>query len=127
MTTTHQGAFIRLIQNIRRGMTQDELDEVLAEAQERVKETNKMATITFSVKIKPVKGMLGQFQLEDEVKSKLPDHDRGLTVMFEDKTCNLVLNDPRQTEMELKTVEAQQKTELVDLPAESPRQLKEVN
>ena len=127
MTTTHSGAFVRLIQNIRRGMTQDELDEVLAEAQERVKETNKMATITFSVKIKPVKGMLGQFQLEDEVKSKLPDHDRGLTVMFEDQSCNLVLNDPRQAEMELKTVETQQKTELVDLPAETPRQLKEVN
>ena len=129
MAKTNAGGFVRLIQNIRRGMTMEELDQLLADAQQAVNDTGKMATLSFSLKIKPVKGMSGQFQLEDSTKAKLPEHDRGMTVMFEDKDCNLVLNDPRQQEIELRSVPVtSQTTDLVQVPEETNQsQLKEVH
>ena len=85
-----------------------------------------MAEITLKVKIKPEKGMPGMFMLSDEIKSKLPQFDRGASVMFEDANMQLQLEDPRQQKMDLREVELQ-KREAKQLAEETkPTQLKQV-
>nr|WP_288102130.1 hypothetical protein [Halomonas sp.] len=119
-------AFTMMLAKLRRGQTLEELSEALVEAQERCKDTGKMAEITLKVKIKPEKGMPGMFMLSDEIKSKLPQFDRGASVMFEDANMQLQLEDPRQQKMDLREVELQ-KREAKQLAEETkPTQLKQV-
>lgn len=119
-------AFTMMLAKLRRGQTLEELSEALVEAQERCKDTGKMAEITLKVKIKPEKGMPGMFMLSDEIKSKLPQFDRGASVMFEDANMQLQLEDPRQQKMDLREVELQ-KREAKKLAEETkPTQLKQV-
>ncbi|MGP8291792.1 hypothetical protein ACT3OH_16125 [Vreelandella zhanjiangensis] len=119
-------AFTAMLAKIRRGQTLDELSEALAEAQDRCKETGKMAEITLKVKIKPEKGMPGMYMISDEIKTKLPEFDRGASVMFEDASLQLQLEDPRQQKMDLREVELQ-KREARQLAEESkPTKLKQV-
>ncbi|PHS59669.1 MAG: hypothetical protein COB03_02170 [Alteromonas sp.] len=119
-------AFTMMLAKLRRGQTLEELSEALVEAQERCKDTGKMAEITLKVKIKPEKGMPGMFMLSDEIKSKLPEFDRGASVMFEDANMQLQLEDPRQQKMDLREVELQ-KREAKQLAEETkPTQLKQV-
>lgn len=119
-------AFTMMLAKLRRGQTLEELSEALVEAQERCKDTGKMAEITLKVKIKPEKGMPGMFMLSDEIKSKLPEFDRGASVMFEDANMQLQLEDPRQQKIDLREVELQ-KREAKQLAEETkPTQLKQV-
>ncbi|MEG3078531.1 hypothetical protein R3F64_01505 [Halomonas sp. 5021] len=119
-------AFTAMLAKLRRGQTLEELSEALVEAQDRCKDTGKMAEITLKVKIKPEKGMPGMFMLSDEIKSKLPEFDRGASVMFEDANMQLQLEDPRQQKMDLREVELQ-KREAKQLAEESkPTELKQV-
>lgn len=119
-------AFTVMLAKIRRGQTLEELSEVLAEAQDRCKETGKMAEITLKVKIKPEKGMPGMYMITDEIKKRLPEFDRGASVMFEDSNMQLQLEDPRQQKMDLREVELQ-KREAKQLAEETkPSKLKQV-
>lgn len=119
-------AFTVMLAKIRRGQTLEELSEVLAEAQDRCKETGKMAEITLKVKIKPEKGMPGMYMITDEIKKRLPEFDRGASVMFEDANMQLQLEDPRQQKMDLREVELQ-KREAKQLAEEiKPSKLKQV-
>lgn len=119
-------AFTMMLAKLRRGQTLEELSEALVEAQERCKDTGKMAEITLKVKIKPEKGMPGMFMLSDEIKSRLPEFDRGASVMFEDANMQLQLEDPRQQKMDLREVELQ-KRETKQLAEETkPTKLKKV-
>lgn len=119
-------AFTVMLAKIRRGQTLEELSEVLAEAQDRCKETGKMAEITLKVKIKPEKGMPGMYMITDEIKKRLPEFDRGASVMFEDANMQLQLEDPRQQKMDLREVELQ-KREAKQLAEETkPSKLKQV-
>lgn len=119
-------AFTVMLAKIRRGQTLEELSEVLAEAQDRCKETGKMAEITLKVKIKPEKGMPGMYLITDEIKKRLPEFDRGASVMFEDANMQLQLEDPRQQKMDLREVELQ-KREAKQLAEETkPKKLKQV-
>lgn len=119
-------AFTVMLAKIRRGQTLEELSEVLAEAQDRCKETGKMAEITLKVKIKPEKGMPGMYLITDEIKKRLPEFDRGASVMFEDANMQLQLEDPRQQKMDLREVELQ-KREAKQLAEETkPTKLKQV-
>jgi hypothetical protein len=119
-------AFTMMLAKLRRGQTLEELSEVLVEAQDRCKETGKMAEITLKVKIKPEKGMPGMYMITDEIKKRLPEFDRGASVMFEDANMQLQLEDPRQQKMDLREVELQ-KREAKKLAEETkPTQLKQV-
>lgn len=102
---TNPQAFVQMLAKMRRGQSAEELSEKLLEAQERCKQTGKVAEITYKVKIKPEKGMPGMFMMTDDIKSRLPEFDRGASVMFEDANLQLQLEDPRQQKMELRQVD----------------------
>ena len=98
-------AFSQMLAKVRRGQSAEELSEALLEAQEACKETGKQAVITYTVKIKPEKGMPGMYMITDEIKKRLPQMDRGASVMFEDANLQLQLEDPRQQKMDLRQVQ----------------------
>ncbi|QTP60898.1 hypothetical protein HNO53_20590 [Billgrantia antri] len=123
---TNPQAFAQMLAKMRRGQTAEELSEALLEAQQACKDTGKMAVITYQVKIKPEKGMPGMYLMTDDIKTKLPQLDRGASVMFEDANLQLQLEDPRQQKMDLRQVEeAKRETKTVAEEAK-PTQLKQV-
>lgn len=74
--------FVHTLNNLRTGAAED-LSNTLAEATQAAKDTGKVATVTLVMKITPEKGMDGVFNIEEEIKSKLPQMPRGRTIMFE--------------------------------------------
>ncbi|MCK0743597.1 hypothetical protein [Chromohalobacter nigrandesensis] len=123
---TNPHAFTQMLAKMRRGQSAEELSETLLEAQDACKETGKQAVITYKVKIKPEKGMPGMFMLTDEIKSQLPQMDRGASVMFEDTNLQLQLEDPRQQKFDLKRVEDEKQEARTVAEEEKPTQLKKV-
>ena len=106
--------FAFVIANLRYGQTLDELSETLHECVEASRETGKVSTMTLELKIKP-NGATGQYELSEKIKSKIPESERGVTLMFGTPEGNLVREDPRQMKLDLREV-----------PTEAPAELKTV-
>lgn len=119
-------AFTSMLNQMRRGQSAEELSEILAEAQDAVRETGKAAKITYTLTLKPEKGMPGMFMLTDDIKAKLPSMDRGATVMFENGDMQLQLEDPRQQSLELKQVEEAPRTMRTVPDEEKPSTVRKV-
>ena len=123
---TNPHAFAQMLAKMRRGQTVEELSEALIEAQQACKDTGKMAVITYQVKIKPEKGMPGMYLMTDEIKTKLPQLDRGASVMFEDANLQLQLEDPRQQKMDLRQVDSAPKETKTVAEEPKPTKIKQV-
>jgi len=95
--------FIHTIGLMRYGATGDELSEALHECVERARETGKQAELLLSIKIKP-NGTSGQYELRDTLKTKLPELDKGSTLVFGTPEGNLTREDPQQRELDLRQV-----------------------
>ena len=93
-----------VIANLRYGNTLDELSEKLNECVNASRDTGKVSTLTLELKIKP-NGSTGQYELTDKIKSKVPELDREVTLMFGTPEGNLVREDPRQMRLDLRQVE----------------------
>jgi hypothetical protein len=113
MNTKHRpDLFVHTLNSLRTGAAEDASNE-LAEAIQAARDTGKVATVTVTLKIKPETGMSGIFDIQEEVKSKLPQMPRGRTIMFETPDGNLVTDDPNQQDLPLRSVDmTEEKTEL---------------
>ncbi len=103
--------FTFVIQTLRYGATLDELSETLHECVEASRETGKVSTLTLELKIKP-HGATGQYELSEKIKSKIPEGERGVTLMFGTPEGNLIREDPRQTKLDLREVPNDKPAEL---------------
>lgn len=104
--------FFDTARDIRRGQFLDDCAEALQEAVAAVEDTGKPAKCIIEISIKPAsKGGGAAIILADKVRTKLPEMPSGETIMFVTPDNNLVANDPRQKEMDLKTVNASASTE----------------
>lgn len=98
--------FVDFLREQRGGATQEELAEALNELVAAVERTRKKGTLTFTVEVSPVaKEMSGQVLVHDSVKLKLPNPKRSATLFFSTPENNLSRIDPRQRDLDLKTVE----------------------
>lgn len=98
------------------GATVTELAEALEKAVAAVRATGKSAAITLALKLSPAsKGITAVLTVESQVKTKLPEPDRGITIFYATDDNKLVRNDPKQSMLPLRVVEFEQ-----------PRELKEV-
>lgn len=97
------------VAQLRAGATQEELSEKLSEAVNMARETGKQAEVTLKLIVKPVGD--GQYELRDKVSDKLPEMQRGMTLMFGTPDGNLMREDPRQNKMNLRGVEDDKPTE----------------
>lgn len=87
-------SFNSTINALRFGELHDELDKALATVVDACSDTGKAGTLTLTIKLKPGKG--GQIEVIDDVKMKVPVHERGTTLMFSTPEGELQREDPRQ-------------------------------
>lgn len=78
------------------GDTHEELGESLHDLIARVRDTGKGGTLTLTISVKPLKDDLNVLIVTDEIKLKLPEHDRKGSMFYADDDNNLVRSDPRQ-------------------------------
>ncbi len=95
--------FTYVTNQMRGGLTQDELSEALNECVQRSRDTGKTSTLTLNIKIKP-NGSTGQYHLTDTIKIALPSLDKGDSIMFGTPEGNLQREDPAQQSLDLKSV-----------------------
>lgn len=98
--------FVHTLNNLLYGQTAHELSEKLDECIERSQETGKQAKLTLSLTIKPTTRNGNQYEIKDEIKTTLPQLDRGITLMFHTDDGNLQRENPNQKTMDLKSVDA---------------------
>lgn len=77
------------------GKTEAELTEGLRDLVNRVGDTGKKGSITLAVTVAPMKGDPSMLVVSDEIKLKLPEHDRKASIFWQ-KDGQLLRNDPNQ-------------------------------
>lgn len=82
------------------GTSHDELSDGLHDLVQRVKDTGKKGSIVYTISVAPMKGDNAVLIVDDQIKLKLPEHDRKASLFYTDKTGNLCRNDPNQLAFE---------------------------
>lgn len=101
MTTDHPiRPFADWLREQSGGDTHEELGESLHDLIARVRDTGKGGTLTLTVSVKPLKDDLNVLIVTDEIKLKLPEHDRKGSMFYADDNNNLTRSDPRQLSFE---------------------------
>lgn len=108
--------FPETILQINNGAAVMELSEALEKVVAAVRAAGKSGSITLTIKVAPAsKGSTDVLMVESQVKTKLPEPERGMTVFYATENNRLVRNDPKQQMLPLRVVDIEQ-----------PKQLKEV-
>ena len=108
--------FHETILQMNNGATVAELGDALEKVVAAVRATGKSGSISLTVKVAPAgKGATDVLIVESQVRTKLPEPDRGMTIFYATDDNRLVRNDPKQQQLPLRVVDIEQ-----------PKQLKEV-
>ncbi len=86
------------LQEQRGGALHGELGEAIAEVSRAVLDHEKPGSVTLTIKFKPSK-VDGALLIEDDIKAKVPEPERGAALWFPDQHGNLSRRDPRQPEL----------------------------
>ena len=78
------------------GKTHEELSEGLHDLIGRVRDTGKKGTIAIIVSVAPMKGDKDVLVVTDQIKLRIPEHDRKPSLFYPDAHGNLTRNDPNQ-------------------------------
>lgn len=95
--------FNHVIAALNYGSTLEELSERLSQCVAASRDTGKASTLNLTLKIKPHRN--GQYELAEKITTKIPDPERGITLMFGTPDGNLTRDDPRQIQLDLRTVD----------------------
>jgi hypothetical protein len=91
------------------GKSHDELSDALFDLVQKVRDTGKSGSVVYTIKVGPMKGDKDVLVVSDEIKLKLPEHDRKASLFYTDKVGNLTRQDPQQLAFEsLREVEGGQ-------------------
>jgi len=108
--------FQETILQINNGATVAELSGALEKVVAAVRMAGKAGSITLTLKVAPAsKGSTDVLMVESQVRTKLPEPERGISIFYATEDNKLVRNDPKQQQLPLRVVDIEQ-----------PRQLKEV-
>ncbi len=109
--------FQKTMLEIANGATVGELNDALHKVVAAVRQTGKRGTLTLTVSVSPAaKGATDVLMIETQVKTKLPEPERGMTIFYATDDNRLVRNDPKQQQLPLRVVDIDQQ----------PKALKEV-
>lgn len=88
------------------GATVAEMAAALEKAVAAVRQTGKTAAITLTLKLSPAsKGITDVLTVESQVKTRLPEPDRGITIFYATDDNQLFRNDPKQPMLPLRVVD----------------------
>ena len=105
--------FPETILQLNNGAAVAELSAALTKTLAAVRESGKAGAVTFTVTVKPAsKGVTNVVMVESQIKTKLPEPERGMTVFYVTDDNRLVRNDPRQQQLPLRVLEIEQHNEL---------------
>jgi len=90
--------FSLVLAAIRYGGLHDELTDQLAALVKACNDTGRKGSLTLTLSLKP--GKAGQIELADDIKVKIPAHEKGQTLLFATPEGNLQREDPRQMSLE---------------------------
>lgn len=96
----HIRPFASWLQEQAGGKSHDELGEALYDLVQRVKDTGKKGTVTYTIEVGPMKGDKDVLVIADAIKLRLPEHDRKASLFYTDKVGNLTRQDPNQLSFE---------------------------
>lgn len=96
--------FTQTVESLRYGEVSDELNRELQALVKKCQDTGRAGAITLTINIKPTKS--GPFEITDDIKVKMPKAEKGSSMMFPTPEGNLQRNDPRQGDLELRTVDS---------------------
>lgn len=96
-------SFAKTLDILGHGVVRDEIDEKLTECLEATQETGKPSSITVKLMIKP--NGSGIYKITEDIKASVPKFSREPSVVFTDKSNQLVREDPRQQSLELKQMD----------------------
>ena len=109
--------FPETILQMNNGATVTELSEALEHVVAAVRAAGKSGSLTLTIKVAPAsKKSTDVLMVESQVKTKLPEPDRGMTIFYATDDNRLVRSDPKQQMLPLRVVAIE----------EQPKQLKEV-
>lgn len=77
------------------GKTESELTDGLRDLVTRVADTGKRGSLQLTVVVEPMKEDASMLLIKDEIKLKLPEHDRKASIFWQ-KDGELLRNDPNQ-------------------------------
>ncbi len=98
--------FSETIIQINNGATVAEMNDALQKVVAAVRATGKSGTVTLTVKVSPAaKNAVDVLMVEAQVKARLPEPERGMTIFYATEENRLVRNDPKQPRLDLRTVE----------------------
>lgn len=98
--------FFDTARELRRGEFLDECADGLNAVVNAVEETGKAGKLVIELTIKPASKGQGAMIVADKITPKLPALPAGETVLFATPEGNLQANDPRQGNLELKSIPA---------------------
>ncbi len=109
--------FQKTMLEIANGATVGELNDALQKVVAAVRQTGKRGKLTLDVTVSPAaKGATDVLMIEAQVKTRLPEPERGMTIFYATDDNRLVRNDPKQPTLDLRVVDI----------GDQPKQLKEV-
>lgn len=110
--------FCDFLRETAKGATHEEMSEALRDLVGRVTDTGKKGTLTLVITIAPMKGDDSVLVVSDEIKLKLPEHDRSASLFYADADGNLTRDDPSQLTFEgIREVASTATGEIRTLPA----------
>lgn len=101
--------FFDVARDIRRGAFIDEMADAIQQVVASVEETGKAGKVLVEIAVAPASKGQGAVKVADKITLKLPALPAGETIMFVTPDNNLVANDPRQSSLELKSVDVAQR------------------
>lgn len=82
------------------GKTHEEMGVALYDLVQRVRDTGKKGTVTLTISVAPLKNDRDVLVVADEIKLRVPEHDRKASLFYPDKEGNLTRQDPHQLTFE---------------------------
>lgn len=101
--------FVDTFRQIESGILIDELADKQQEIIKAVQLTNKKGALTITLSYTPEGN--GQVSIEADVKTKAPKMSRGRSIFFVTPDANLERNDPRQSELNLRSIDDERPAE----------------
>jgi len=95
--------FTDLLRDLRYGEALDELSQALNDLVAQCVSSNKPGELRLTLKLKPSKS--GAIEITDALAVAGPKPERGSSLFFSTPENNLVRNNPRQTNLDLRTVD----------------------
>lgn len=104
-----KAGFQKTLVDLNQGAALSELSDALDKVVAAVRQTGKGGSLALTLKVRPAsKGVTNVVLVESEMKMKLPEPERGMTIFFVTEDNKLVRNDPRQQTLPLRVVEFDQ-------------------